>query len=223
MKYLIKSTFKTLLLLLSLVLSNISLQAQSDNILSIDGLDFGAGIVVMWETLNTGKSGQSFIIERALSADADFEKIGEITANTEDNQKQFAFEDRELGLKNAYYRIKILEKGAGIESYSEVVPVKKDVINNFLIQDAEKIDKHQYRVSVLSVVDGEIKYQLATNLGEVVMKQSFEMQKGENDFIVDLEAEADGAYIASFQNDSYTITKNFSKKSEKDDNVARKD
>ena len=223
MKYPITFTFRSFLILSTLFLSSFSINAQSDNILSVDGLDFGAGIVVMWETLDAAKSGQTFIIERAEGTDADFEKIGEITANTEDNQKQFAFEDRELGLKKAFYRIKILEKDAGFESYSEVIPVKKDVINNFLIQESEKIDKNQYRVSVLSVVDGELKYQLATNLGEVVMKQTFEMQKGENDFIVDLEAEADGAYVVSFQNGSYTITKNFSKKSEKNDNVARKD
>lgn len=223
MKYPIKTSCRSFLSLIALFIFSISSNAQSDNILSIDGLDFGAGIVVMWETLDAAKTGQTYIIERAENADADFEKIGEINPNTEDNQKQFAFEDRKLGLEKAFYRIKILEKDAGIESYSEVVPVKKDVINNFLIEETEKIDKYQYRVSVVSVVDGELKYQLATNLGEVVMKQTFEMQKGHNDFMVDLEPEADGSYVVSFQNGSYTITKNFSKKSEKNDNVARKD
>ncbi len=223
MKYPITFAFKSFLLLSALFVSSNSLNAQEDNILSVDGMDFGAGIVVMWETLDAGKSGQTFVIERALGTNSDFEKIGEVVAVSEDNQKQFAFEDRELGLKKAFYRIKTLEKSAGFESYSEVVPVTKDVINNFLIQESEKIDKNQYRVSVLSVVEGELKYQLATNLGEVVMKQTFEMQKGDNDFVVDLDAEADGSYVVSFQNGSYTITKNFSKKTEKNDNVARKD
>lgn len=223
MKNLAKISFKCLLLFLTLFLINPSLNAQSDNILSVDGMDFGAGIVVMWETLDAAKTGQVYVIERALNSGEEFVKIGEIIADTEDNRKQFVFEDRELGLKKAFYRIKILEENASIESYSEVVPVVKDVINNFLIQETEKIDKNQYRVSVLSVADGELKYQLATNLGEIVMKQTYEMQKGENDFMVDLEAEADGAYVASFQNGAYTITKNFSKKSEKEDNVARKD
>lgn len=223
MKNLAKISLKSLLLLTSLSLFTTSLSAQSDNILSIDGMDFGAGVVVMWETLNAAKTGQSFVIERALNPGAEFEKIGEVSAETEDNKKQFAFEDRKLGLKKAFYRIKIIENDEGIESYSEVVPVVKDVINNFMIQDAEEVDKNQYRVSVLSVVDGELKYQLATNLGEVVMKQTYQMQEGENDFIVDLEAEADGSYVVSFQNGSYTITKNFAKKSEKDNNVARKD
>ena len=221
MKYLFNSKFS--LFLSVMFLSTSSLVAQSDNILSLDGMDFGAGIVVMWETLDAPKGGQSFIIERAMSPNADFEKVGEVTADTDGKMKQFAFEDRELGLTKAFYRIKIIEKEEGIESYSEVIPVVKDVINNFMIQETEQIDKHQYRVSVISVVDGELKYQLATNLGEVVMKQTFEMKKGENDFMVDLDAEADGSYVVSFQNGSYTITKNFSKKSEKNDNVARKD
>ncbi len=220
MKYQI-TTFKKSLFLSFLFLSSISLTAQSDNILSFDGMDFGAGIVVMWETLDAPAEGETFVIERSLTADAEFEKIGEVTADA--NMKQFSFEDRELGLTKAFYRLKVLQKDAGVESYSDVVPVKKDVINNFLIQETEQLDKHQYKVSVLSVVDGEIDYQLATNMGEIVMKQTYEMQKGENDFVVDLDAEADGSYIVSFQNGSYTVTKNFSKKSEKNDNVARKD
>lgn len=223
MKNLAKISLKSLLLLLTLSLSNSFLSAQSDNILSVDGMDFGAGVVIMWETLDAAKTGQLYVIERALSPNDDFVKIGEMSAETTDNKKQFAFEDRELGLKKAFYRIKVLEENASVESYSEVVPVKKDVINNFMIQETEQVDKNQYRVSVLSVVDGELKYQLATNLGEVVMKQTYDMQKGENDFLVDLDAEADGSYVVSFQNGSYTITKNFSKKVEKEDNVARKD
>ncbi len=214
--------FKGLPLLTLLLISNYTIQAQTDNLISFDGMDFGAGIVVMWETLDAPEDGQYFVVERALSPDTEFEKIGELTADADENQKQFAFEDRELGLTKAFYRIRIVEED-GIESFSQVIPIVKDVINNFMIQETEKIDKDQHRVSVISVVDGEIKYQLATNLGEVVMKQTFELKKGENDFLVDLEAEADGSYVVSFQNGSYTITKNFSKKSEKNDNVARKD
>lgn len=215
---------KSLLLLAFLFTSLSNLSAQSDNILSVDGMDFGAGIVIMWETLDAPENSQKFIIERALSADDEFKSIGEFSASDfEANAKQFTFEDNELGLKLAYYRIKFLEESEGFESYSEVIPVKKHVMNNFKILETEKIDEHQYRVAVTSIVDGELKYQLATNMGEVVMQQTFDMIEGENDFLVDLDAEADGSYVVSFQNESYTITKNFSKKSKKNDNVARKD
>ena len=205
------------------ILSALFLQAQSDNILSFEGMDFGSGIVVMWETLDVPKSDQLFIVEKAVAIDSDFKKVGEITLDSKRKIKQFSFEDRELGLTKTFYRIKIIEKEEGVTSYSEVIPVDKDVANNFLIEGVEQQNKHQYQITVFSIVDGEIKYQLATNMGEVVMQQTFEMQKGENAFLVDLESEIDGSYVASFRNGSYTITKNFTKKSKKNNNVARKD
>jgi hypothetical protein len=205
------------------LLSTLFLQAQSNNILSIEGMDFGAGIVITWETLDVPKNEQLFIIEKALTIDSDFKKVGEISSDSNKKRKQFSFEDRELGLSKAFYRIKTIEKEEGVTSYSEVIPVSKDVVNNFLIQEVEKLDKYLYRIAVFSIVDGEIKYQLATNMGEVVVQRSFEMQKGENAYVVDIESEKDGSYVASFRNGAYTITKNFTKKSEKNNNVAIKD
>ncbi len=200
-----------------------ALIAQNDNILSVDAMDFGAGIVVMWETVDVPNDGETFVIERATDQSTDFEKVGELEASSMGGRSQFTFEDRELGLKKAFYRIKTIKSNDGIESYSEVIPIVKDVLNNFMIQETEKIGEHQYRVSVVSVVDGELKFQLATNMGDIVNKQVYSMAKGENDFMVDLEVEADGSYVASFQNGSYTITKNFSKQATQEDNVARKD
>lgn len=222
MKSNLKSAVSLFVLLIAVSIST-TLTAQNDNILSVDAMDFGAGIVVMWETVDVPDNDETFIIERATENSTDFTKVGELEASTMEGRSQFTFEDRELGLKKAFYRIKTVQSNAGVESYSEVIPIVKDVLNNFMIQETEKIADHQYRVSVVSVVDGELKFQLATNMGDIVNKQSYTMVKGENDFMVDLEVEADGSYVASFQNGSYTITKNFSKQTSKEDNVARKD
>lgn len=215
-------SLKTLICAL-FITASLCVQAQSDNILSVDGLDFGAGIAIMWETLDAPDAGQTFVVERAMDAKDEFVKIGEVTVDSDNDAKQFSFEDRELGLEKAFYRIRVVDSEAGTESYTEVLPVTKDVINNFKIQETEQIDKYQYRVSVISIVEDELKFQMATNMGEVILKETLQMVEGENDFLVDLEAEADGSYVVSFQNGAYTITKNFKKKSEKEDNVARKD
>ncbi|MEO1627572.1 MAG: hypothetical protein AAFV25_20645, partial [Bacteroidota bacterium] len=119
--------------LLCLLLSSLGWQVQAGIIYDepITGEEYSVGFKLKWSTAQE-QNAQSFVVERSMDG-RQFKAIGTVdAAGTSDQGQNYSFTDLELGLEDAYYRLRQVDVD-GTSNTSEFIKLKKTTIHYFMV------------------------------------------------------------------------------------------
>lgn len=156
-----------------------------------------------WETLMEFNL-QEFVIERSING-KDFEIIGRVEALNKGNRYQFTDLGIGLKLKEAFYRLKMLDK-AGTFKYSNIVSVKFVTDKfEFLAVEPNPIQT-QFSLVYLLPNKGFVKMDILDMLGKTIDTQIIEGNSGMNRYLVEKDLPS-GMYLVTMQFQDVIITK----------------
>ncbi len=190
------------LLLLAMVLFTGNMaQARVVYDQSISGVEYSVGFLLSWSTTSELNS-ENFVVERSIDNGLTYSEIGVVKAvGNETTGSEYTFKDLELGLSNAYYRLREIEKD-GTNSLSEFISLQKSIIHNYMVTNTEMVEKNKYELTIKSITESTLLYQLNDALGEVVQKDNLPISPGLNTLLLNMEFEAPGDYSLSLKMDN---------------------
>lgn len=215
-----KKNYTNSLFSFCLLLLGFSVQAQdSDDIKFVEKRDVGTGVFLKWEMPEDEGIEQCFL-ERA-TADNKFEVVESFTSTDEDEKNTFSYFDNALGIQKMKYRIRCVSSDNGF-FYSEVIPMEKKVKSIYRVASKELINEGYFKVTLEAVAEGELDFSLRDENGEKVLKKTWTLTNGINEFFIDLDDIPDGSYSGLIRGGQQANAINFAKKSRNENGVALK-
>lgn len=221
--YLLKSSFRHYWILLFFLQFSIGAAAGVVYSKELKVIDYKEGFKLEWTTISEVES-ELFVIERSLNG-IDFENIGTIkAAGNSATAVEYTYSDLQLGLETAYYRLRQTDFD-GSNFLSEIQKIEKFIPVHYLISGIENEHKI-FLIYVESVVEGELTCILQSLEGEIMRKEHFMLQKGLNEYRLDLDSEKEGNYSLVLKNGSDFCVNNLEIKEDpekKKDRLSRKE
>ena len=153
--------------------------------------DYKEGFKLEWST-SQEQGSEFFVVERAEDG-IHYESIGVVKAQGDsDRLEKYDFNDLELGITTAYYRLKQFDKD-GTSIFSASVEVKKFAPVNYVISGIKE-KENIYIIFIESVAEGAISLSLQDMTGEELVRRKFLLERGLNEYQLNLESEKPGNY-----------------------------
>lgn len=169
-------------------------------LLSFNGVLQKNAAFLKWTTDNESNTA-SFVIERSQDG-VHFNNIGIVAANSNTNNKvDYSYSDEEAAIQSAqilYYRLKIIDKD-GAFTYSNIITVSLAGIFGKITVTPNPATV-QTKVIVSSPADGKAKWKLMDNTGTVILQNTIELKKGNNEVKIDFTKLAAGIYYLNVSN-----------------------
>lgn len=194
---------------------------QSCEVEFVNAREVSSGFMLEWK-FPEDVSANQFILERSVD-DLAFKRL-ETFSDFEASlvvDPIFSFYDSQLGLVKAKYRIKFINEDQSI-FYSQEVSLEKKIINTYRIAGQELMMQGVLKVSIECLDDRDLEFVLVDELGEEIMKKTWQVELGLNDFFINLDYFNDGVYSAFIRKNREYHTLTFNKKTKKNNQVAVK-
>ena len=167
------------------------------NLLTFNGTLQNNATLLEWETVNEVNTSQ-FIIERSINGQ-NFNQIGTVAAagNSSSNIK-YSYVDYDATHQSSsilYYRLKMVDID-GTYTYSGVVAISLPLITGKVTVFPNPASR-EMKVTITSPADGKIRWKLIDNTGRVVIQNSTELRKGNNNISINIQKLSTGAYYLS--------------------------
>jgi len=149
-----------------------------------------------WETTNEVNTSQ-FVIERSLDGRS-FQQIGATPAKNNNSKNKYSFIDYEAMRQSSsilYYRLKMVDIDGGF-TYSDVVIITLPSATG-KVSVFPNPAKNEIRVSMSVPSDGKVQWTLIDNAGRVVIQNSMQIRKGNNDILINIANVSTGFYYLS--------------------------
>jgi len=153
--------------------------------------DYKEGFRLEWSTSQENGS-ELFVIEQSGDG-VNYQSIGVVKAKGDSEElKKYHFNDLQLGITTTYYRLRQSDRD-GTSFLSASVKVSKFAPVNYVISGIEK-EKDGYLIFIESVTTGSIILSLQDLKGEKLVREEFVLEKGLNEYRMDLGEEPPGDY-----------------------------
>jgi glucose/arabinose dehydrogenase len=150
--------------------------------------------LLQWETANENNTSH-FAVERSTDGRS-FEGIGTVAAlGNSVNANKYSYIDNNVSNLSStiiYYRLKMIDAD-GQYSYSQVITIYlADITGRVVISPNPA--KHETRVMITASLSGTVKWKLVDNNGRVVMQDAVYVNRGSNNFTINLNSLSGGLY-----------------------------
>lgn len=147
--------------------------------------------LLQWETADEVNT-KHFDVERSIDG-RNFDRIGTVNANGSYSKYSNIDNDiMNLSVATVYYRLKMVDADAETK-YSNVVTINlTDLVGKILLSPNPAND--ETRVTFKSNSNGKAQWKLMDNSGRVIMRSNFQVNKGNNNFAINLSGLAGGIY-----------------------------
>ena len=197
---------KNMIMIFGMLLMAIPVKAGVIYAQQLTAKDYKEGFQLEWST--TRESGSELFVVEQSDNGVDFQSIGVVKAMGDSEQlHKYHFNDLRLGIKTSYYRLRQSDKD-GTSFLSAVIMVNKFAPVNYVISGIEK-DKHIYTVFIESVIEGFLSLSLQDLRGEELVRKEYKLQKGLNEYPMDLGNESPGDYSLIVKQGSELCIQNF--------------
>ena len=159
----------------------------------LKGVELQMGNLLQWET-SYEENTDIFIVEKSTDG-ISFKHVGTVDASgTTNEDSAYRFLDTGLGVKDNYYRLKVVDTD-GTSSYSQVATVHKKNPNQFAVvaYSAALADK-TFDITIDALSEGQLEYELVSYQGEMVFTEFKYLYAGLNELSVSLEDATEGIY-----------------------------
>jgi len=148
---------------------------------------------LQWETANETNTSH-FAVERSVDGRS-FDGIGSVPANGNSTANKYSFADNEVNNLSStvvYYRLKMMDAD-GKYTYSNIVTIYLADITGRIVLSPNPA-KHETKVMITSSLNGKAKWKLTDNSGRVVMQDVIQLNRGNNNFVINLNSLSGGLY-----------------------------
>lgn len=150
--------------------------------------------LLQWETTNEINTSH-FVVERSIDAST-FDDIGTVSASgNSTTTSQYSLTDKEVTSLSStiiYYRLKMVDKD-GQYKYSSVVTIYLADVTGTVVVSPNPAKK-ETRVMITAVHNGKTQWTLTDNNGRVVLRGSLHINRGVNNFTLNLNNLSSGVY-----------------------------
>jgi trimeric autotransporter adhesin len=172
--------------------SNITLPL---NLITFKGSLQSSTTLLEWQTANELNT-STFVVERSTDG-RNFQPIGTVTAtgNTGGTSK-YSYIDYDVTRQLSsvvYYRLRIVDIDESY-NYSDVVTITLPFTTNRVALYPNPAG-HEVNVTITTVTDGKIKWQLVDNAGRIVAHNSIAAKRGNNNVVISLNRLSSGTYF----------------------------
>jgi len=172
--------------------SNITLPL---NLLTFKGSLRNSATFLEWETANEINT-SGFVVERS-SDGRNFQPIGAVApAGNSGVNSKYSYTDYDVTRQNSstvYYRLKIVDID-GSFTYSDIVTIALPVITSRVTLFPNPASQ-EVNVTITTVVDGKVKWQLVDHAGRIVAHSSLVAKTGNNNLVINLNRLSSGTYF----------------------------
>ncbi len=166
-------------------------------LLSFDAKANNSGVLCSWITA-TETNNDHFDIERSKTG-VTFTKIGEMRgygAGTSVHNMEYKFQDEDVCTGTLYYQLKQVDID-GRFTYSDIVAVN---CKNALLSLAPNPAHTNINLNFFEPQSGKVAVEVADIIGQILLINEFDVEKGYNDKIVDVSSLASGVYYLKIIN-----------------------
>ncbi len=163
----------------------------------LEGQEFQIGVMLTWATQIEDNSSM-FMVEKSENG-IDYTNIGSITsAGSSKKTKDYNFLDVMASSQFIYYRLKQVDVD-GSFSFTDVLKVKKNISNNFMVARMSSPSASKEFTATLDVFkEGDMAYELRDLEGKVLFASIQPMVNGLNDITVSLADQKPNLYKLHF-------------------------
>lgn len=165
---------------------------------SVIGENLQIGTMLTWTT-SFEEDNAMFIIEKSDDG-LEFLNVGSVDGSGDSEEiKDYNFLDVMANTEKAYYRLKQVDFD-GSFSYSDVVTVKQQFQNNFMVARMSNIaTQNDFSLTVDAFKDGELDYDVANWKQEQILKDKMIIVSGLNELNIDLADQKAGIYKVNLE------------------------
>ncbi len=167
------------------------------NLLTFTGTLQDNTTLLEWETTNEVNTSH-FIVERSINGQ-NFDQIGTVAAaGNSSSNKKYSFIDYDATLQPSsilYYRLKMMDID-GAFTYSHVVTISLPFTTGKVTLFPNPAF-NEVKVTITTPADGKIRWNLIDNAGRVVIQNSVELRKGNNNVSINITKLSTGFYYLS--------------------------
>jgi hypothetical protein len=163
----------------------------------LEGQEFQIGVMLTWATQLEDNSSM-FMVEKSENG-IDYTNIGSIaSAGTSKKTKEYNFLDVMASSQFIYYRLKQVDVD-GSFSFTDVLKVKKNISNNFMVARMSSPSASKEFTATLDVFkEGDMAYELRDLEGKVLFASVQPMVNGLNDITISLADQKPNLYKLYF-------------------------
>jgi hypothetical protein len=163
----------------------------------LEGQEFQIGVMLTWATQVEDNSSM-FMVEKSENG-IDYTNIGSITsAGVSKKTKEYNFLDVMASSQFIYYRLKQVDVD-GSFSFTDVLKVKKNISNNFMVARMSSPSASKEFTATLDVFkEGDMAYELRDLEGKVLFASVQPMVNGLNDITISLADQKPNLYKLYF-------------------------
>ncbi len=163
----------------------------------LEGQEFQIGVMLTWATQLEDNSSM-FMVEKSENG-IDYTNIGSITsAGSSKKTKDYNFLDVMASSQFIYYRLKQVDVD-GSFSFTDVLKVKKNISNNFMVARMSSPSASKEFTATLDVFkEGDMAYELRDLEGKVLFASVQPMVNGLNDITISLADQKPNLYKLHF-------------------------
>lgn len=167
----------------------------------LDGQEFPIGIMLTWST-SIEENTASFMVEKSENG-IDFLNIGTTqSAGNSKKLREYNFLDVMATTPFVYYRLKQIDVD-GSFSYTDVLKVKKNVTNNFMIARMTSPNTaNEFTATIDAFKDGNLSYELRDLSGNIMFASMLPVQNGLNDVTISMADYKQNTYKLFFKMDN---------------------
>lgn len=162
------------------------------------GQEFQIGIMLTWSTV-TEENTATFMVEKSENG-IDYTNVGSVvSAGTSKKAKDYNFLDIMATSPFVYYRLKQVDVD-GSFSYTDVLKVKKNITNNFIVAQMSSPSTAKDFTATLDVFkEGDMQYELRDLEGKTLFASVQPMVNGLNNITVSLADQKPNLYKLVFK------------------------
>ena len=183
------------------------------NLLSFSGtLQNNVTTLLKWKTVNEINTSH-FIVERSIDAQT-FYQLGRVgaTANpsTENNYTYNDIDVANLQSQYVFYRLKMYDQD-GTYKYSNVIKVSLSDIQSEMTMSPNPAINSDIKASITSSADCNADWQVIDGAGRILLHNSTNLKKGNNDLYINISQIAKGAYYLKVKGTCIDLKSKFQK------------
>jgi len=159
----------------------------------LKGVELQMGNLLQWET-SYEENSDIFIVEKSTDG-VSFKHVGTVDASgTTNEDNAYRFLDTGLGVKDNYYRLKVVDED-GTSSYSQVATIHKENPNQFaVVAYSSALADKTFDITIDALSEGQLEYELVSYQGELVSTEFQYLYAGLNELSISLEDATEGIY-----------------------------
>ena len=184
--------------------------------------EYSVGFKIKWSTIKEIDC-RSFVVERSFDG-KEYKEVGTVVSEGKYGRGNvYQFNDLELGLEKAYYRLRQVSNDGSFR-FTKFVSKTKSIVHHYMVTHKEKVGEGTFEITVQSIKEGELLFRVNDMMGEIIQENKQGLSYGLNTMVVNLEFEAVGNYIATLKldNELETVYLQRGENQEQKKNVASK-